>query len=69
MAVYAVAREEQNISREQSSVPDQRTHWWLLHVGRQKEMLLETENVEAAAGLCMLTHSKSHSRFLVASII
>lgn len=32
-------------------------------------MLLETENAEAAADLCMLTHSKSHSHFLVASII
>lgn len=32
-------------------------------------MLLETENAEAAAGLCMLTRSKSHSHVLVASII
>jgi len=54
---------------EQSNVSDRGTHCSWVHVGRQKEMLLETENAEAAAGLCTLTHSKSHSHFLVASII
>lgn len=39
------------------------------HVGRQKEMLTETEKAEVAEGLCILTFSKSHSHFLAASII
>lgn len=39
------------------------------HVGRQKEMLIESEKAEAAAGLCILTPSSSHRHFLVASII